>query len=102
MIELGRATRARIRALFPQSDWPAVQELLLHECGDNLPFVEPQFGRLAERIRFAVLKLSGGDLEKLRRGVAEAQIDWRDTLVAAGFGGDARAHKRWKPAARSG
>jgi hypothetical protein len=87
----------RIRFLYPQSEWSTVEDLLIHECGDNLPFVEPSFTRLAERIRFAVLKLSHGDLAKLKREIREAQVDWRDTLVAAGFGHDASTHRKWKP-----
>jgi hypothetical protein len=97
MIELSRGTKRRIRALFPESEWRTVEELLLRECGDNLPLVRPTFQRLAERIRFAVLKLSAGNLDRLRSAVADAQVDWRDTLMAAGFGNDVRAHKRWKP-----
>jgi hypothetical protein len=101
MIRLSRATKTRIRALFPQRDWPVVQELLEHECGDKLPFLEPEHAKLAERIRFAVVKLSAGNLEQLQRAVAEAQIDWRDTLMAAGFGTDTRTHKRWRPQVRT-
>ena len=97
MIALSRGTQRRIQALFSPRDWPVVQGLLLLECGDNLPFLEPKHARMAERIRFAVLKLSAGDLDRLRRAVTEAQVDWRDMLVAAGFGNDLRAHKRWKP-----
>ena len=51
-----------------------------------------------ERIRFAALKLSNGDLGELRQAVQIAGIDWRDVLVAAGFGHDLRAHERWFPA----
>lgn len=97
MIPLSRATWRRIRALFPPPDQPEVERLLLECCGDNLPFVEASHRRLAERIRFAVLKLSGGDLAELRRQVDEAQIDWRDTLVMAGFAGGTSAHRWWRP-----
>jgi hypothetical protein len=47
-----------------------------------------------ERVRFAVLKLSGGDLEKLRKAIKLAQTDWRDLLMAAGFGHDVNVYKR--------
>mgnify|MGYP001815436910 CR=1 FL=1 len=97
MIELSRATRSRIRVLFPPDEWSMVEDLLAHRCGDNLPFVEPSSTRLAERIRFAVLKLSQGSLTRLQREIDEAHVDWRDTLMAAGFGHDASAHRRWKP-----
>jgi hypothetical protein len=73
-----------------------VEELLVRECGDALPFVERSHRKLAERIRFAVLKLSGGDLEGLRAAIREAQIDWRDVLMMAGFGSGS-AHRCWRP-----
>jgi hypothetical protein len=97
VIPLSRATKRRIRALFAPGEWSTVEELLIHRCGDTLPFLEASHGRLAERIRFAVLKLSGGNLEDLRRAIDDAQVDWRDILMAAGFGGDAGAHRRWRP-----
>lgn len=97
MIELSRPTRNRIQILFPPSQWSVVEDLLESRCGDNLPFVEPSHARLAERIRFAVLKLSQGDLAELQRQIEEAHVDWRDVLMAADFGGDSSAHGRWKP-----
>jgi hypothetical protein len=67
------------------------------QCGANLPLVStgPEG---PERIWFAALKLSNGNLAELRRAVDIAQIDWRDVLVAAGFGHDPRAHEQWYPA----
>ncbi len=97
MIEVSSETRKRIRRLFPQEHWSQVEEHLRSECGDNLPFVESDHAELAQRIRFAVLKLSGGDLDRFERELREAAIDWRDTLMAAGFGDDIKAHRSWKP-----
>jgi hypothetical protein len=97
MIDLSRATRRRIRALFPQSAWPEVESLLKERCGENLPFIESSHHQLAERIRCSVLKLSGGDLAALRHQIEGAQVDWRDTLVVAGFDNSVAAHLRWKP-----
>jgi hypothetical protein len=97
MIEVSSETRKRIRRLFPQEHWSQVEEHLRSECGDNLPFVESDHAELAQRIRFAVLKLSGGDLDRFKRELREAAIDWRDTLMAAGFGDDIKAHRSWKP-----
>ncbi len=48
-----------------------------------------------ERVRFAVLKLSHGSIEELPRHIAIACTDWRDSLVAAGFGHQIRAHRTW-------
>ena len=72
-------------------------DLLVTRCGSNLPFNEEADGRSLERIRFAALKLSDGDLAKLRAAIELAQIDSRDVLVAAGFGHDVRAHEAWFP-----
>lgn len=48
-----------------------------------------------ERIRFAALKLSRGNPHKLLRAIEEARMDWRDLLMAAGFGTDENAHEIW-------
>jgi hypothetical protein len=84
MIEISSDTRQQIHKLFPENDWDAVEQMLLTKCGDNLPLVDSTYVELAERIRFAVLKLSGGDVSELEQHVALAALDWRDTLVAAG------------------
>lgn len=72
-------------------------DLLVANCGDNLPFNQPADARSLERIRFAVLKLSNGNLAALRQAIEVAQIDSRDVLMAAGFGQDVRAHQAWFP-----
>jgi len=96
MIELSPDTVERIQALFPADQWPTVEALLLnHGVFKNMQ--PPAWRELAERVRFAVLKLSGGNLDALNHLLDEAQIDWRDTLMAAGFGRDTSAHKLWKP-----
>ena len=97
MIDLSDATWMRVRAAFPPDQHAAVGRALLERCGDNLPLVDPSYAQLAERIRFAVLKLSGGDLAHLESHLAMAAVDWRDVLVAAGFGEDTRAHLDWMP-----
>ncbi len=97
MIEMSSDTRQRIHKLFLESDWDAVEQMLLTKCGDNLPLVDSTYIELAERIRFAVLKLSGGNISELEQQIALAAIDWRDTLVAAGFGHSVTAHKSWMP-----
>ncbi|MHC5063137.1 MAG: hypothetical protein ACYTG5_04080 [Planctomycetota bacterium] len=43
------------------------------------------------------MKLSGGDITKLLDALELASIDWRDALVAAGFGDDPMAHEQWWP-----
>ena len=48
-----------------------------------------------ERIWFAVLKLGEGKPASVKSAVSLAQTDWRDLLMAAGFGEDEDAHERW-------
>ena len=66
-------------------------------CGADLPLWIPADPRGLERVRFAALKLSNGDLGELRRAVEIARVDWSDVLVAAGFGHDPLAHEAWFP-----
>jgi len=102
MIELSDKTISHIRNLFPENEWEMVNELLTERCGDNLPMVNSDYIELAERIRFSVLKLSEGKLDKLLIEIQEAAKDWRDTLVAAGFSDDQKAHLTWQPELRQG
>ena len=74
-----------------------VSELLADECADNLPFHDDATPESLERIRYACLKLSDGLPGKLLDAIQEAQIDWRDVLMTAGFGHDTRAHASWWP-----
>ena len=88
--------------MFSLADQDLVCALLIQECGDNLPLSNPADSSGTERIRFAVLKLSNGDLNALQRAIDLAQTDWRDVLVAAGFGDDVAAHHSWRPNAPTG
>ena len=94
-IPLTEETARRVARLFPSADRDLVSTLLVEQCGDNLPLVDTAAG--IERIRVAALKVSGGDLNALQRAITLAKQDWRDLLMAAGFGHDASAHKSWWP-----
>ncbi|HEX2675093.1 MAG TPA: hypothetical protein VHM19_00600 [Polyangiales bacterium] len=96
-IALSTGTLARIGQLFAAAEQPVVFQLLTEECGANLPMMEDATPESLERIRFAALKLSGGDLARLFDVIRLAQVDWRDVLLAAGFADDLRAHERWWP-----
>ena len=95
-MKLSAATWDKVRKLFAPAEQQAVGDLLINSCGTNLPFCENSDERALERIRFAVLKLSDGDLSQLQRWVDEAQVDWRDVLMAAGFGHSLSAHTQWR------
>jgi hypothetical protein len=84
---LSDVTADLIVQLFSSADRELVSTLLLGECGDHLPLLSSADSAAIERIRFAVLKLSGGD-NALQRSVDLAKTDWRDVLVAASFDSD--------------
>lgn len=90
-------TRKRVALLFKPEEQEAACALLQDECGNNLPFMEDKDKIEMERLRFAAIKLSNGELNKLLNAVILAQADWRDLLVAAGFANDVHAHESWLP-----
>lgn len=97
MSRLSEETWEKIRRLFPtEQQQEEAAELLSKECGNNLPFCENLDEYGLERIRFAVLKLSKGNLSELYRWVNQAKVDWRDVLMPAGFGNSMTAHKEWR------
>jgi hypothetical protein len=97
MVPLSAPTRLRLESLFAASDRAAASELLVERCAESLPFHGAGSPESLERVRFAVLKLSQGDLRKLRSALELAETDWRDLLVAAGFANDITAHHHWWP-----
>jgi hypothetical protein len=94
---LSPETEKRISLLFPPDERQLVRIVLFEECGNNLPFLEDLEERKLERFQFAALKLSEGKLDKLDHAIALAKTDWRDLLMASGFGEDVNAHKSWLP-----
>ena len=96
-MQLSPETRKRVDFLFLADAREEVIRLLEESCGTNLPFCENKNEFELERIRYAALKLSNGDVKRLRDAVRLASIDWRDLLMAAGFGYDATIHNSWLP-----
>ena len=96
-IPLSPETERRVDAMFPGPERDAAAELLTAHCADNLPLWADATEKGLERIRFAALKVSKGDLAALERAVHRAQVDWRDVLVAAGFAHSITAHESWFP-----
>jgi hypothetical protein len=97
MIELSEHTQQIVERLFQAKDWKRASGVLESGCGDNLPMLgkpNPDPHSM-ERLRFAALKLSDGEIEKLRQAIILAQQDWRDLLMAAGFGHSLDEHKKW-------
>ena len=94
---LTELTRQHVATLFVPELRATVEQLLIEECGNNLPFLDKESPERLERLRFAALKMSKGDLNELREAIAVAKVDWRDLLVGAGFGNDVNAHLHWTP-----
>ncbi|WP_162601201.1 hypothetical protein [Occallatibacter savannae] len=84
-----------VESMFGAPERERVRQMLIEECGNNLPFSGDLDVGALDRCRFAVLKLSEGDGEKFRAAIALAKQDWRDLFVAAGFAHDTTAHRRW-------
>ena len=95
--ELSKKTLNYLAIMFEGEDRELAAQLLLEQCGNNLPGLENGDAVQLERFRFAALKVSGGQLAKLERAVQLAQTDWRDLLVLAGFAEDLKAHETWTP-----
>jgi hypothetical protein len=96
-VPLSHETIRRLELLFHGEDAVVAADLLTNECGSNLPGFENCNPLELERFRFAALKFSDGNLDRLLQAIELAQQDWRDRLMAAGFGRDARAHVGWMP-----
>jgi hypothetical protein len=80
------ATKRRIDMLFSEGERDEAVRLLSESklSGDD-------------RVRFSALKISNGNLEKLKEAIAIGEDDWRDLLLAAGFANDPGKHLRWIP-----
>jgi hypothetical protein len=66
----------------------SVEPVLARLTGLNLPFIQTAAQR--ERVQAAVVLLAAGDYAAFERSAEQAEIDWRDVLVAAGL-----AHGDW-------
>lgn len=76
-------TRVRMELVFSR-DQRAEAERLLHLL-------------CTQRERFAALRVSGGDLEKLKKAIELGRADFRDLLMEAGFASHHEQHQRWWP-----
>ena len=98
-VHLSEETNKRLRLLFHGEDLELATDLLVTECADILPLWGDASPTGLERIRYAALKLSDGDLGTLDEAVKLSQIDWWDALVCARFGEDSDAYQHWWPGA---
>jgi hypothetical protein len=86
-------TEKRIVLLFRPDEQELARTIPVEECGTEIPGWQSAG---LERLRFAVLKLSKGKLDALQARVDGAKRDFRDVLVAAGFG-EPDKYRRWRP-----
>ena len=95
MNELTDITEKLIDAIYRKEDKSLVIHTLENECGNNLPFCNGWTSKQLERIRFAVIKFSEGQLDRFHYAVKLANTDWRDLLVEVGFADDIDYHNEW-------
>jgi len=93
--KLSPRTRQLVEKVFGPKRVDEAVLWLEDECGNNLPSCEKQDEVGMERIRFAAIKLSRGNIQKLLEAIDEARMDWRDLLMASDFGYDVDAHEQW-------
>lgn len=95
---LGPTTAELIDACCPAPLQKDICELLATQCAEGLPPVgsTPGWLELIDRVQLSVLRGSGWNIALIRAKVAQANVDWRDTLVKAGFGSSVVAHVVWQ------
>jgi hypothetical protein len=97
MVDLSPAAMERVRALFREEDVAAAQRMLT-ACADSAWLIADVMRQGADRMVFAMIRLSGGRLDRLETtAIPVFRRDWRDLLVAADFAEDVRAHETWQP-----
>lgn len=94
-LPITEGVRRRIAKLFAEEDRKRIEQMLSEDCGNSLPLLQDATAQDLERYQCAALKLSGGKIGELERAIRVAKEDWRDLLVAAGFGNDPLEHTRW-------
>ena len=95
MSELSQDTKNLVHALFKSREALEVCGMLENECGTEALSCGGWTPAQLERIRFAVLRLVKDKTMSLESAINLAKTDWRDLLMAAGFGNDPNAHKTW-------
>lgn len=95
MTELGsRTEKLIVRRLAPDVA-ARVSELLFSRCTAERLGCTGWTTEQMERIWFAVLRVGGTSCTTVEAAVVQAETDWRDLLVAAGFEDDVEAHLMW-------
>jgi len=82
-MEVSQAIETNVRAAFSSQDASAA---LVALASMQQPPSTPEWAAARARVQIAVLMLAKGDVDLLRKAIKQAQVDWRDTLMAAGLG----------------
>ena len=93
--KLSPRTRQLVEKIFDLKRVAEAAQWLEDECGNTLPFCDDHDEYQMERIRFAALKLSNGNINKLLEAIDVARMDWRDLFMSAGFGHAVDAREEW-------
>ena len=88
-VKLNTHTLVRVERLFKWADREKAKTLLLDFSG-----IDPLE---TERLRFAALRVSDGNLAKLTEAIEMGKQDFRDLLVVARFASHPEQHQRWWP-----
>lgn len=97
--KLSPEIQKRVDTMYPAEKSEEVSRLLAEECGRNIFGSQIDESGLAafERLCFAALKVSNGDVDLLKKAIDVAKEDYRDLIGAAGFAWSTTAHKNWLP-----
>lgn len=96
MSALSPRTEKIIECLVKPDARAKVRERLESECSTEALGCTGWAPEEMERIWFAVLKLGAKTDSAFDSAVLLAKTDWRDLLMAAGFGEDLEAHNKWR------
>jgi hypothetical protein len=83
MVELPHKTKQLFDHFLSHDVREEVSHILETECADNLPLIHSPDPKRLEMIRFAIIRTSQGDINRLIDFVSLANRDWRDILAAA-------------------
>jgi hypothetical protein len=97
MVPLSERTRKRVHALFVGPSAAEAERLLAEKCAESVPLWSENSPHGLERLRFAAIRLSGGELPRLVDSIELAHKDWRDLLDAARFAESVWSHRFWTP-----
>jgi len=95
MLELSSRQELLLKRTFQKDNFLAAKSALEVKAGKTIPFCGNSSSEQLDRIRFAIIKLSGGCTEALDNAIELAHTDWRKLLISADFGVNPIEHDNW-------